>query len=899
MNKFFEELYQHYNLPEDNYIELRSFDSSNKRVFSKVNTMNSTIKDFMASNESCYFGIALRNSNDSGKKDNCSFLTTLYADIDYGCEGHKKSSVFPNKESAYRHILNVGIQPTVIVESGHGFHLYWFLSSPLELNADNTEMAETLMKALQDIYFADSTHDVSRVFRIPGSINNKQGNNLICTLVKSDYDLRYSIESLKNMIESHPLSALKLGKLDKDYLNKILGHTHPEDRSAEDQSILLYLVSERFNDHQIKAIFDNFPTTGKYLERKEKDPNGAEEYFKHSLLKARNYFNDLLIKKGNKRMTEKKQETKKNSLEYLESDSNNRIGYSSIIYYADGSSQQEDITNFIIRFSNQTRTNDNSIVKSFLEGEIFIEGTEDSFRFTNFSSSYLANAQELKSYLCHLCGPKVAFKGKDKDMLEAIRYFNRSTTLVDTVEFGYNKELTVYFTEDMIISENGFEEKTTPIKHKEIGIKNYHGFRSLTKTSIEEVTDNIIDNLLAWDKPEVIFPAFAYTFVPLIYPFIRDRCGKTYFMLKGPSGCGKTTLANLLQRFYGNFVNLESWSSTDTAIQIRGNALKDSLFVVDDLKLQNLRNGYISKIMTIIQNYSDETGRNRSSKDLDVKNQIIIKGNLFISAEDLVLTEASSIARGIIVYIDKTKLDYELFNKLNQQSIDFKIFTAGLINYILKNTNHINIKQKYDDSVKYFTDYVTENNIGGDNLPRLINNFAQLMTSWQIVMGFIKEEIKLSDESKLNEYLEAFPALIETLFVNNLSRIQDNKPEVKFEETMFQLIEIGTLRLVNYARYHQVKNNMTDIAGFFQIRENGIKVCIKFHQVFDRVVQHLKSVNDEIGHSKQAVMEKLVSQGKMIVNKSATVSFGEDNSLRGVEWVGNIDWEGLGINIDD
>jgi len=899
MNNFFKELYQYHNLSEDNYIELRTFESGNNRKFSKVDTIENSVNDFISSHNECYFGIALRNNNKSGKKEDCSLLTTIYIDIDYGSEGHKKAPVFPDKDSAYQHILNVGIQPTAIVESGHGFHLYWFLDSPLELNAENTLMAENLMKYLADIYFADSTHDVSRIFRIPGSINNKQGHNLICTVLSSNYDLRYSFEGLKKIIESHPLSALKLGKLDKSYLNKILGFTHPEDRSAEDQTILVYLVNNGFDDQQIKTIFDNLPTTGKYLDRKRSDIKGAEEYFKHSLLKARDYNNNLLIKKGITKMTEKKQTNNKSFVEYLENNSDNSIGYSVIIYYADGSSQQEDITNFIIRFSNQTRTNDNSIIKSFLEGEIFIEGTKDSFRFTNFSSNYLANAQELKSYLCHLCGPKVAFKGKDKDMLEAIRYFNRGITLVDSVEFGYNKELTAYFTADMIISENGFEEKTTPIKHKEIGIKNYHGFRSLIETSIEEVTDNIINDLLTWDNPEVIYPAFAYTFVPLIYPFIRDRCGKTYFMLKGPSGCGKTTLGDLLQQFYGNFVNLESWSSTDTAIQVRGNALKDSLYVVDDLKLQNLRNGYIPKIMTIIQNYADETGRNRSSKDLDIKDQIIIKGNLFITAEDLVLTEASSIARGIIVYIDKTKLDYELYKKLIYKSKYYRVFTGHLIHHILKNKETLNIAETYDCSVNRLQSFVTDNNIAGDNLPRLINNFAQLMTSWQIVMGFIKEEIKLSDESKLNEYLEAFPPLIETLFVNNLSRIQDNKPEVKFEETMFQLIETGTLRLVNYARYHQVNNNMADIAGFYQIRKNGIKVCIRYNHVVDRVTQHLKSVNDEIGHSKQAVMEKLVSQGKVIVNKSGMVSFGENNSLRGVEWIGNIDWEGLGINIDD
>ncbi|RKX59934.1 MAG: hypothetical protein DRP29_03630 [Thermodesulfobacteriota bacterium] len=103
------------------------------------------------------FSAATRKQR-TGTKRAVFYLPALWADID--------------KES-YK--LNGLPEPTIIINSGRGKHLYWMLERPLRLEPQwKIPLIEAVLDGIAERIGADkNTKDVSRVLRLPGSVNFK------------------------------------------------------------------------------------------------------------------------------------------------------------------------------------------------------------------------------------------------------------------------------------------------------------------------------------------------------------------------------------------------------------------------------------------------------------------------------------------------------------------------------------------------------------------------------------------------------------------------------------------------------------------------------------------------------------------------------------------------------
>lgn len=112
-----------------------------------------------------YFGVNPRFGRD-GSKAGVTGVILLHADVD--------DKRFASHEDAYAFITGFELTPTLVVDSGGGFHAYWLLDE----RVTDFDAAETMMRRL---YFAlgglDATQDVSRVLRVPGTWNNKDPRN--------------------------------------------------------------------------------------------------------------------------------------------------------------------------------------------------------------------------------------------------------------------------------------------------------------------------------------------------------------------------------------------------------------------------------------------------------------------------------------------------------------------------------------------------------------------------------------------------------------------------------------------------------------------------------------------------------------------------------------------------
>ncbi len=136
-----------------------------------------------------YFGLGLTTEplapTTRAKSTEVAGITCLWADIDFG-PNHKKN-VPPDEKTAVELIKKFPFMPSIVVDSGNGWHAYWLLEEPwiftddddraVGMNAVKSWQAKLRAVFRASGYDLDTTHDFARVLRVPGTYNNKDTDN--------------------------------------------------------------------------------------------------------------------------------------------------------------------------------------------------------------------------------------------------------------------------------------------------------------------------------------------------------------------------------------------------------------------------------------------------------------------------------------------------------------------------------------------------------------------------------------------------------------------------------------------------------------------------------------------------------------------------------------------------
>lgn len=126
------------------------------------------------------------------KVDNIRQLRALYIDID-SIEDDKNYIFYKLFELAENEIIP---KPSMIVDSGRGFHLYWKIKdAPIGALKTWQVLEDYLYKSLKEFGADARATDAVRVLRLPGTINSKNGKE--CKIVYSDDNLEYSMYDLR------------------------------------------------------------------------------------------------------------------------------------------------------------------------------------------------------------------------------------------------------------------------------------------------------------------------------------------------------------------------------------------------------------------------------------------------------------------------------------------------------------------------------------------------------------------------------------------------------------------------------------------------------------------------------------------------------------------------------
>ena len=127
-----------------------------------------------------YFGASAFDGSGTHRKENCVRTRALFLDLDYGHEGHKRPSPFRCYEDALGYLLTVPARPTCAWHTGHGIQACFKLDTPYAFpvgggDADSLKRFERVSARLGQMCMSDATYTPEHLFRIPLTINQKDG----------------------------------------------------------------------------------------------------------------------------------------------------------------------------------------------------------------------------------------------------------------------------------------------------------------------------------------------------------------------------------------------------------------------------------------------------------------------------------------------------------------------------------------------------------------------------------------------------------------------------------------------------------------------------------------------------------------------------------------------------
>jgi AAA domain len=127
-----------------------------------------------------------------GGKSTVSRIITLFSDYDYSKMGQ-------SREQALEYLRSLPCPPSMIIDSGGGLQLYWFLGDSVTSTEDKAR-AEKIMAGMCEWWQTDKVKDYSRVLRVPGTLNVKYDPPRECFMQQSDNGSRYTLDELWEMV---------------------------------------------------------------------------------------------------------------------------------------------------------------------------------------------------------------------------------------------------------------------------------------------------------------------------------------------------------------------------------------------------------------------------------------------------------------------------------------------------------------------------------------------------------------------------------------------------------------------------------------------------------------------------------------------------------------------------
>ena len=144
-----------------------------------------------------YFGVAPRSrkpqGHSGGSAKEVEMVTALWADVDWKCFDNDQGKAMDSL-----HALDK-LVPSAIVNSGHGYHVYWFLIAPQPFDQARPYL-DRIRVAINPAM--DNVSDAPRILRVPGTLNHKDTIPLPVVIELFNPNRRFSLEDFDILPQS-------------------------------------------------------------------------------------------------------------------------------------------------------------------------------------------------------------------------------------------------------------------------------------------------------------------------------------------------------------------------------------------------------------------------------------------------------------------------------------------------------------------------------------------------------------------------------------------------------------------------------------------------------------------------------------------------------------------------
>lgn len=198
---------------EEHYLEVRIIDSNSmvKREFLPIDSklcdrLEEIQKQMNDLRYHTYVGVAFRDSKDSGRDENCSRLTALLVDYDEVSGLKIKDIIDTSERDQVKNKLlkclkeETNFPPTMIVDSGNGYHAYYALSDIVDIRACHESIKNKkrwLIERYAEYPGDPAMLKISQPIRLPGTLNVKKINDIRrCSIVEYNPSRRYTFAEL-------------------------------------------------------------------------------------------------------------------------------------------------------------------------------------------------------------------------------------------------------------------------------------------------------------------------------------------------------------------------------------------------------------------------------------------------------------------------------------------------------------------------------------------------------------------------------------------------------------------------------------------------------------------------------------------------------------------------------
>jgi hypothetical protein len=151
--------------------------------------------------EAVYFGIHPTTQKKRGRTtiETVEAINCLFSEFDARDFRHDKGA-------ALAHVLGLDPRPSVVVDSGGGWHCYWLLREPFVIQSDDDRGRVRRLQAAWVEFTGgdDGAKDLARVLRVPGTKNRKYDPARDVYLYQCDFNRLYSLDQLEELIPEKP-----------------------------------------------------------------------------------------------------------------------------------------------------------------------------------------------------------------------------------------------------------------------------------------------------------------------------------------------------------------------------------------------------------------------------------------------------------------------------------------------------------------------------------------------------------------------------------------------------------------------------------------------------------------------------------------------------------------------